>query len=501
MTTDENRCDTSESTNIAAHEPEPIGLTGAQLDELGAAIVCSAGRISAASCAWLLQVAAFDAAAGHVRAGMASTAQWLGYACGLAARTACDHVRVANALAAHPALAAEMSAGRLSYSQVRAIARVARIGEPDLVTELIEVAQHGTVAHLEAIVRGLRTVEDNEQPREQADREHVRHRWADDSSWQLSARLDPERGALVATALDQLARVENLAPAQALVRLAELGIAALADTPGTSKRHLRGHEHAAVIIHLDATSLPAPDQVGSAEPKPRRQPRSAEPAATPTPTTPTTGPGSAEPDADPSQQRPRPPARPYARLQNGPGLPERVIRRLVCDGRIRTIVRDGTRVLDVGRSRRLATARQHRALLIRHHYHCATPGCANTTVDAHHVIHWLDGGPTDLTNLIPLCEPHHLGHHNGEMTITGHGDGTFTFTRPDGRPYLTALPDIEEPFPTNQPSIDDQYADLDPTAPTTHWDGQKLDLGYAIATLAHRRHQTPTQTEPKSEAS
>jgi len=418
---------------------------------------------------------------------MASTAHWLAYACGLAQRTAFDHVRVANALAAHPPLATEMAAGRLSYSQVRAIARVARPDEPALVEELIEIAQHGTVAQLEAIVRGLRTVEDGEHPSEQADREHVRHRFNDDSTWGLSARLDPERGALVTAALDQLGRAEDLSPADALVRLAEIGLAALADTTRAGRRHLRGHEHTAVIIHLDAAGLPAPTgPTGSAEP---------------TPESTSNPPSGSAPRQRSAEPVPRP--RPFARLQNGPGLPDRVVRRLICAGRIRTTVRDGVNVLDVGRTHRLATARQYRALLIRHDYHCATPGCANRTVDAHHVIHWLDGGPTDLTNLIPLCEPHHLGHHNGEMVITGHGDGTFTFTRPDGRPYLTALPDLiaAEPLPHTKPSIDNEYAHLDPTAPTTHWDGQHLNLGYAVAVLTHRRDHARTDRKLTGEAS
>jgi len=60
----------------------------------------------------------------------------------------------------------------------------------------------------------------------------VRARSSDDSAWQLSARLDPERGALITAAIDQLGRVEELSPADALVRLAEIGLAALADMPG-----------------------------------------------------------------------------------------------------------------------------------------------------------------------------------------------------------------------------------------------------------------------------
>jgi hypothetical protein len=87
------------------------------VDELASRIVSGAGQLAAASCAWLLLVADFDAADGTYRFGLASTAQWLTHTCGVAARTAGEHVRVARALAGFPRLAAAMSAGKLSYSR------------------------------------------------------------------------------------------------------------------------------------------------------------------------------------------------------------------------------------------------------------------------------------------------------------------------------------------------------------------------------------------------
>jgi hypothetical protein len=35
------------------------------------------------------------------------------------------------------------------------------------------------------------------------------------------------------------------------------------------------------------------------------------------------------------------------------------------------------------------------------------PGCQRPLAgcEAHHLWHWLDGGPTDLANLLLLCEP------------------------------------------------------------------------------------------------
>ncbi|WP_375496974.1 hypothetical protein [uncultured Jatrophihabitans sp.] len=57
----------------------------------------------------ILLVAAFDAQEGYARFGLASTARWLTHACGLSRRATADHVRVARALAAFPALAEAMS--------------------------------------------------------------------------------------------------------------------------------------------------------------------------------------------------------------------------------------------------------------------------------------------------------------------------------------------------------------------------------------------------------
>jgi len=77
-------------------------------------------------------------------------------------RTAVEHVRVARSLRHYSRLAEEMGAGRLSFSQVRAISRIAEPGEDGLVEDLIEAARHATVAQLEVVVRGLRTVDHND---------------------------------------------------------------------------------------------------------------------------------------------------------------------------------------------------------------------------------------------------------------------------------------------------------------------------------------------------
>jgi hypothetical protein len=219
------------------------------LDELGRRIVGMSGRLASATCRWLLLVAEFDAREGYLSLGLASTAQWLTHACGIAHRTAFEHVRVGRPLRQHPRLADEMGAGRLSFSQVRAISRVAAESEGALVGDLIEAARHGTVAQLEVLVRGLRTVDHNEQDTDAG--EYLTQSWTSDSRWQLSARLDPERGALVGATIDAILQRDGGSRTDALLRLAEIGLAALADAR-RPPRHLRGHERAAVVIHVEA---------------------------------------------------------------------------------------------------------------------------------------------------------------------------------------------------------------------------------------------------------
>jgi Domain of unknown function (DUF222) len=215
----------------SSSSPPPSSVDGSpgelSLDELGQRIIDHSRRLAATTCRWLVLVADFDAREGYLSFGLASSAQWLTHACGIAHRTAAEHVRVARSLRHYPRLAEEMGAGRLSFSQVRAISRIAEPGEYGLVEDLI-VARHGSVAQLEVMVRGLRTVDHNEQATDLG--EYLKQSWTSDSRWQLSARLDPERGAVVAAAIDAIVQRDGCSPAQALEHLAEISLASLADT-------------------------------------------------------------------------------------------------------------------------------------------------------------------------------------------------------------------------------------------------------------------------------
>jgi hypothetical protein len=76
------------------------------------------------------------------------------------------------------------------------------------------------------------------------------------------------------------------------------------------------------------------------------------------------------------------------------------VRRLACDAALIPVLLDGDgQLIHLGRTRRAFTSAQIRALWLRDR-HCTFPGChaPATWCDAHHLRHWVDGGPTDLAN-------------------------------------------------------------------------------------------------------
>ena len=88
-------------------------------------------------------------------------------------------------------------------------------------------------------------------------------------------------------------------------------------------------------------------------------------------------------------------------------------------------------LLDLGRTARLATPAQRRALAL-HRDGCAFPGCTRPTpwCSVHHIQHWADGGPTDLDNLVLLCDYHHRVIHHDGWTIQRATDRELDFIPP-----------------------------------------------------------------------
>jgi len=111
------------------------------------------------------------------------------------------------------------------------------------------------------------------------------------------------------------------------------------------------------------------------------------------------------------------------------------LRRIACDTVLsRVVMRGPSVVVDVGRSRRLVTSTQRRLLAIRDGG-CVVRGCRRPPLwcDVHHVVSWIDGGATDLDNLVMICRRHHTLLHEGRWRLVRRPDGTWT-SAPPGQP-------------------------------------------------------------------
>jgi hypothetical protein len=101
------------------------------------------------------------------------------------------------------------------------------------------------------------------------------------------------------------------------------------------------------------------------------------------------------------------------------------VRLMACDADVIPVVlgSDGE-VLDLGRAVRLFTRAQRRALWHRDRG-CTYPGCDVPTgwARAHHLVHWADGGPSDLSNAALLCQRHHTLVHDRRLAATVHPPG------------------------------------------------------------------------------
>lgn len=93
------------------------------------------------------------------------------------------------------------------------------------------------------------------------------------------------------------------------------------------------------------------------------------------------------------------------------------IRKIACDADIiPAILGTNSEILDLGRAFRLATPAQRRALAHRDQ-HCTFPGCTIPSgwCEAHHLVHWAEGGPSDLNNYALLCPRHHTYVHTHRL--------------------------------------------------------------------------------------
>ena len=106
-------------------------------------------------------------------------------------------------------------------------------------------------------------------------------------------------------------------------------------------------------------------------------------------------------------------------------ISSKTVQRFACDSSItRVLLGADSAVIDAGRAKRVVAGGTRRLLEARDK-HCRWPGCERraSMTSAHHIIHWAQGGKTDLSNMILLCQHHHWMVHEAGWRLSLAADG------------------------------------------------------------------------------
>ena len=436
-------------------------------EELEAKITELWGHLNAATYRFLMLVGEFDREKAYERHGLANTAQWLNWQCGIGSVAAREKVRVARALEQLPEISDAFATGEISYSKVRAMTRVAT---PANESVLVHIARCGTAAHVEKLVRKYHWTQRREAGRlarlQHAQRE-VTYFFDENGGLILNARLPPEVGAVVRKAIEAAVEAlressdpalsEGFVPAEtdtfesptagarradALRHIAETFLARHGEAAGAGS----SADRIQVVVHVDQAVL-----------------------------------------SDVAVKRDDEPHR--CELDDGPALALDTARRLACDATVVGLIEgaDGE-PLDVGRKTRSIPPALSRALRARDGG-CRYPGCDRTRfTEGHHVKHWADGGETKLGNLVTLCGFHHRLVHEGGYGVAATDDGVFVFTQPDGRRVeangaRSFRGNILEPTATLGTLNREAGLAIDAETCRTQWRGERMDYSMAVEAL------------------
>ena len=355
-----------------------------------------------------------------------STGAFLRSACRLAPGAARSRVVLARRLAERPVVAAAAAEGALSVDPA-GVVTTARAGRA------AAAGAGGAGGGAPPLVEAARRVDPGRLRREIA---HARHALTPDAAVDDAQRLHEQRRIDIATTFDGAVHVQGLLDPEA-GELLLTALAPLSGRDGLEDPRSPGQRRADALVELCRTALStgAVPELGGERP----HLTVIVPAAT----------------LD---------RRPGARAADtgwGAALPAETARRIACDasitrvtvapttgavstggaGAARVVTAGESQPLDVGRRTRVIPPAIRTALAVRDRG-CVHPDCDQPPqwTDAHHVVHWADGGPTSLDNLVLLCRRHHRAVHEGRQRVERTPTGTWQLIRTFDPPVRGTAP-------------------------------------------------------------
>jgi len=352
-------------------------LDGLFDDELEQSVVGLKQLMDASSAQLLVLIAELDRRQIPRSEHQLSTTAWLMHFCRMAATEASGTVKAARSLTLMPQITEQAVSGNITPNGVKLLA-LARDKHPDEFTEhetvFADIATYLDARDLRQALSVWEQQVDFPAALEDAESARLRRRFyfnqTYEGMWAASGDLDPESGHVISTALRSQTDPANLdrddhrsmpqRTADALVDVCRFWL------DHNDDASISGGERPHITVTVPYATLTRDEQrLGEID---------------------------------------------------GSAVDPEAIRRLACDAGIVRIVVDGeSQPLDVGRRVRTVTPAIRRALELRDGG-CTWVGCTAPAswCDAHHVLHWADGGVTALINLILLCRRHHVAVHSGK---------------------------------------------------------------------------------------
>jgi len=412
------------------------------LERLESEISSFASRLAAATARWLIWIAAYDRREGWASWETKSCAHWLNWQCGVAPRTAREHVQIAHKLESFHELRGAFLAGELSYSKVRAIVRVI---VPENETDLIHLARQSTASQLERALGKLPDAEKGDEDERAKDDVVFTNNGDGTMTMAVTRRvadMTPAKKTVQKTASDVISRERNEGETKTDVieRLggmkairADVVTALITGTLDT----VRGVEQAVLVV-ADIDSLSGVDE-------------------------------NAESTVD--SQR----------------VDAAVVLRLCCDGIIQTALIEGNGV-------ELATACPAVAICRLVAPRCSAASQRPSSVEPASqlqptVRRFKPPGeklekrakrtaPTELWNLVSLCNFHHHSVHEGGWNVTASTNG-WAFHDPNGNRYQVPILRLLTATPLPATAA----APIPGTAAPLAGTGERADLDYIADTL------------------
>ena len=339
-------------------------------------------RIGQAQRRMLQAIAQVDRTGRWEADGARDCVHWVQMRYGISAWKAERWVEAAHSLEGLPAIGEALTTGVLGIDKVVELTRFAEFDTED---GLVRWARHvpaGAIRHRGELERRRERDE-----AETTERSRSLRWWHEHDRFQMHADLPPAEGQVVRDALEHMTRRVPLmpdedAPWDAPARRADALVALCSSGPGTA----RSGTGATVVVHAQLQGL-----------------------------------------ADGTRG---------CEIEDGPVIAPTTAERLACNAHIQAVIEDARgAVVRLGRMRREPPAWMIRQIRYRDRG-CVFPGCGTRVfTEAHHVVWWSKGGPTDLDNLVLICSFHHRLVHEYGWRLSRTPAGEVRWFRPDGNRY------------------------------------------------------------------